>query len=247
MSSAPTKLLPMTDTADRAATRGLRVAIDGPSGSGKSSVSKKVASHLGIGYLDTGAMYRALTWYCLDQGIDLADVDAVAAAVTTMPLEMGSDPKAPTVSMGGRRIDADIRTTRIAEAVSTVATNLAVRPKLQQRQRDLMAEIAERTGGVVAEGRDVTTVVAPDADVRLLMVASQAARLARRSKELHGGADDAALARTRTQIVDRDQADSTVSQFMTAADGVVTLDTSDLTFDQSVEAVLTLIDRKSVV
>lgn len=222
---------------------GIRVAIDGPSGSGKSSVSKKVAAHLGIGYLDTGAMYRALTWYCLDQGIDLDDQGAVADAVTAMPLEMGTDPSAPSISMGGRRIDADIRTTRIAEVVSKVATNLQVRPKLQQRQRELMAQIAQDEGGVVAEGRDITTVVAPDADVRILMVASEAARLARRSKELHGGADDAAIAATRSQIVDRDKADSTVSSFMTAADGVVTLDTSDLTFQQSVEAVLTLVER----
>lgn len=222
---------------------GIRVAIDGPSGSGKSSVSKKVAAHLGIGYLDTGAMYRALTWYCLDRGIDLDDQGAVADAVTAMPLEMVTDPSAPSISMGGTRIDADIRTTRIAEVVSKVATNLQVRPKLQQRQRELMAQIAADRGGVVAEGRDITTVVAPDADVRILMVASEAARLARRSKELHGGADDAAIAATRTQIVDRDKADSTVSSFMSAADGVVTLDTSDLTFQQSVEAVLTLVER----
>lgn len=222
---------------------GIRVAIDGPSGSGKSSVSKKVAAHLGIGYLDTGAMYRALTWYCLDRGIDLDDLGAVADAVTAMPLEMGTDPSAPSISMGATRIDTEIRTTRIAEVVSKVATNLQVRPKLQQRQRELMAQIAAHQGGVVAEGRDITTVVAPDADVRILMVASEAARLARRSKELHGGADDAAIAATRTQIVDRDKADSTVSSFMSAADGVVTLDTSDLTFQQSVEAVLTLVER----
>ena len=222
---------------------GIRIAIDGPSGSGKSSVSKKVAAHLGIGYLDTGAMYRALTWYCLHEGIDLADVDAVAAAVTAMPLEIGTDPLAPSVGMGGRRIDAEIREKRIAEQVSQVATNLKVRPLLQQRQRDLMTSIAAETGGVVAEGRDITTVVAPDADVRILMVASEAARLARRSREVHGADNVQALEATRAQIVDRDKADSTVSQFMTAADGVTTLDTSDLTFTQSVEAVLTLIEQ----
>lgn len=223
--------------------RGIRIAIDGPSGSGKSSVSKKVAAHLGIGYLDTGAMYRALTWYCLDQRIDLTDEQAVAQAVGDMPLEMGTDPSAPSISMGGERIDAAIRETRIAEAVSQVATNMSVRPLLQQRQRDLMRHIADETGGVVAEGRDITTVVAPDAEVRILMVASEEARLARRSKEVHGGASAENLAATRAQVVERDKADSTVSSFMTAADGVTTLDTSDLTFAQSVEAVLTLIER----
>lgn len=224
-------------------THGVRIAIDGPSGSGKSSVSKKVATHLGFGYLDTGAMYRALTWYCLDQGIDLKDENAVAHAVSVMPLVMGTDPQAPSVVMGDVRIDSEIRTTRIAESVSVVATNLQVRPKLQERQRELMRLIAEADGGVVAEGRDVTTVVAPDADVRILMVASESARLARRSKEVHGQAGEKAIAKTRAQIVDRDKADSTVSQFLTAADGVVTLDTSDLTFDQSVEAVLTLVEQ----
>jgi cytidylate kinase len=112
---------------------------------------------------------------------------------------------------------------------------------LQQAQRDLMAAIAEDTGGVVAEGRDITTVVAPNADVRILLTASEAARLRRRSTELHGHSDESAVAATRDQIVARDRADSTVSQFTTASDGVVTLDTSDLDFEGSVDAVLAIV------
>lgn len=219
----------------------LIVAIDGPSGSGKSSVSKAVARELGVGFLDTGAMYRALTWWCLEEGVDLDDQAAVAQAARDLPLQMGTDPAAPGVQVSGREVNQDIRTTRVSEVVSKVATNTDVRPVLQRLQRELMGQIAEQTGGVVAEGRDITTVVAPDADVRILLTASEAARLRRRSKELHGHDEDHAVEATRDQIVRRDKDDSTVSEFTQAADGVVELDTSDLDFEQSVAAVLRIV------
>lgn len=219
----------------------LIVAIDGPSGSGKSSVSKAVARELGVGFLDTGAMYRALTWWCLEEGVDLDDQAAVAQAARDLPLQMGTDPAAPGVQVSGREVNQDIRTTRVSEVVSKVATNTDVRPVLQRLQRELMGQIAELTGGVVAEGRDITTVVAPDADVRILLTASEAARLRRRSKELHGHDEDHAVEATRDQIVRRDKDDSTVSEFTQAADGVVELDTSDLDFEQSVAAVLRIV------
>ena len=141
----------------------LTIAIDGPSGSGKSSVSKAVAGRLGIGYLDTGAMYRALTWWCLDRGIDLGDQPAVAAAAADLPLALSTDPEDQRVLVDGTDVTAEIRSTAISAEVSKVATNTAVRPLLQQAQRDRMAAITTQTGGVVAEGRDITTVVAPDA------------------------------------------------------------------------------------
>ena len=219
----------------------LTVAIDGPSGSGKSSVSKAVARELGVGFLDTGAMYRALTWWCLEEGVDLDDQAAVAQAARELPLEMGHDPQVPQVRVSGREISRDIRTTRVSAVVSKVATNTDVRPVLQQRQRELMARIAAETGGVVAEGRDITTVVAPDADVRILLTASEEARLRRRSRELHGHAEEHAVQATRDQIVRRDRDDSTVSQFTEAAAGVVLVDTSDLDFEQSVQAVLSVV------
>lgn len=219
----------------------LIVAIDGPSGSGKSSVSKAVARELGVGFLDTGAMYRALTWWCLEEGVDLDDQAAVAQAARDLPLQMGTDPAAPGVQVSGREVNQDIRTTRVSEVVSKVATNTDVRPVLQRLQRELMGQIAELTGGVVAEGRDITTVVAPDADVRILLTASEAARLRRRSKELHGHDEDHAVEATRDQIVRRDKDDATVSEFTQAADGVVELDTSDLDFEQSVAAVLRIV------
>ena len=227
-------------------TAPLTIAIDGPSGSGKSSVSKAVARRLGVGYLDTGAMYRALTWWCLEQGLDLTDTDAVAAAARELPLEIGTDPDAPTVSVGGTDVSAAIRTTRVSTAVSAVATNLEVRAVLQQLQRDLMARVAEQSGGVVAEGRDITTVVAPDARVRVLLTASEEARLRRRSAELHGTVDAAAVEATRDQVVRRDRDDSTVSTFTEAAEGVALVDTSDLDFDESVEAVLDVVAAETV-
>lgn len=240
-----TAVTEQTSTSDLARPTGLVIAIDGPSGSGKSSVSRAVAARLGVGYLDTGAMYRALTWWCLDQDIDLADQERVASAARDLPLEIGHDPSAPTVSVDGTAVDDAIRETRISESVSAVATNLAVRATMRDLQRALITEIAGKTGGVVAEGRDITTVVAPEADVRALLTASEAARLARRSKELHGDADAGSVERTRAQVVARDAKDSTVSQFSVAADGVVTVDTSDLDFEQSVAAMLDVVERTS--
>lgn len=162
---------------------GFVVAVDGPSGSGKSSVSKQVARSLGYGYLDTGAMYRALTWWCLHEGVDLADADAITTAAQRFPLVIGTDPDAPTVEVDGTDVAAAIRETGISTNVSAVATVIPVREILRVLQRRLISEAAAATGGVVAEGRDITTVVAPDAPVRILLTASEEARLARRSKE----------------------------------------------------------------
>jgi cytidylate kinase len=221
------------------------IAIDGPSGSGKSSVSKAVARRLGLAYLDTGAMYRAATWWCRHEDVDLTDEDAVSAAVEALPLVMGVDPDAPAVHVGGEDVGAAIRTTEISTAVSAVATNLAVRDELRRLQR--AAIDAEKLGGfsggrgIVAEGRDITTVVAPDADVRVLLTASEEARLARRARELHGSDGAHAVEATRDQIVRRDADDSTVSQFHVAADGVATVDSSELDLEQTVDAVLAVV------
>jgi len=222
-------------------TDDLVVVIDGPSGSGKSTVARAVATELGVGYLDTGAMYRALTWWCLHEGVDLADQGGVAAVATTLPLEVGTDPASPWVRVGGHDVSEAIRETRVSTVVSAVATNLEVRASMRLRQRALIAESVERTGGCVAEGRDITTVVAPDADVRVLLTASEDARLARRTLEIHGGTDPDSLAATRDQIMRRDRDDSTVSQFVTAADGVVTVDTSALDLHEAIAAVLAVV------
>ncbi|GAB3686762.1 (d)CMP kinase [Angustibacter aerolatus] len=235
----PTTSTPSTPDRPR---RPVVVAVDGPSGSGKSSVSRAVARRLGLAFLDTGAMYRALTWWCLQQGVDLDDAEAVAAVCRTLPLEMGTDPDATTVAVGGTDVAAAIRTTEISSQVSRVATNLDVRAQLRERQRDL---IHGAPNGCVAEGRDLTTVVVPDADVRLLLTASEQARLERRARELHGDAGEAAVEATRDQVVRRDRDDSTVSQFTEAADGVLTVDSSSLTLDEVVQLVLDLVAERT--
>ena len=223
----------------------LVIAIDGPSGSGKSSVSRAVARGLGLAYLDTGAMFRALTWWCLQEQVDLDDLEAVAEAARRLPLTMGTDPTAPSVQVGGVPVDEAIRRTEISSSVSRVATNLEVRAELLRRQRDIIADCSTTGSGVVAEGRDITTVVAPDADVRILLLASEEARLARRAKELHGEAHAEAVDATRDQIVRRDRDDSSVSQFMQAAPGVDTVDTSHLDLEQSVQAVLDVVATRT--
>ena len=229
-------------------TAPVTVAIDGPSGSGKSTVSRRVAAKLGLAYLDTGAMYRAATWWCRRQGIDLAATADVAAAVVAMPLEMGIDPAAPVVVCDGVDITADIRGSDISAVVSAVATNLDVRAELRARQRAIIAAERRPGGhsdgrGIAAEGRDITTVVAPDADVRILLTADEAARLARRARELHGTADAESIAATHAEVVDRDAKDSTVSTFLTAADGVVTIDSSRMDVDETVAVALDVVEQ----
>lgn len=229
---------------------GIVVAIDGPSGSGKSTVSKRVASELGLAYLDTGAMYRAAAWWCERSGVDLDDATAVARAVETMPLDMGLDPEAPGVTCDGEDISIAIRDPHVATVVSKVATNLEVRAELKRLQQEIIH--AESVGdassfsdgaGIVAEGRDITTVIAPDADVRLLVTASEEARLTRRAAELEAAGKAVDAAALRDQVVRRDKDDATVSQFLTAPEGVTLVDTSDMTLDEVVEHVVDLIEE----
>jgi cytidylate kinase len=218
----------------------LVVAIDGPSGSGKSTVARRVAEALGLRYLDTGAMYRALTWWLLEQGVDLADQERVAALARELPLRIGTDPRHPTVFVGDVDVGTDIRETRISAVVSDVARNLGVRHELVRRQQAVVDG-----GGVVVEGRDITSVVAPGAPVRILLTANEDARLARRARDLHGADHAAAVAATRDQVLRRDADDSTVANFLEATDGVDVVDSSQLSIDETVAAVLELIDRRA--
>lgn len=209
----------------------LIVAVDGPSGSGKSSVCRAAAKTVGAAYLDTGAMYRAATWYCLDQNVDLDDEDAVAVAVEELPLNISTDPEHQVIMVGETDVTVEIRQARISEKVSEVATNRKARSLLIAAQR----QIIDDAGFVVAEGRDITSVVAPDAQVRVLLTASAEARLRRRGLQMGGTQSEEAL---KVQVLERDRKDSAASNFTEAADGVAVLDSSDLTFEETVESLV---------
>lgn len=223
----------------------LVVVVDGPSGSGKSSVSRAVAARLGLAYLDTGAMYRALTWWCLNQGVDLDDEAAVTEAARAMPLHMATDPGEPSVRVGDVDVTEAIRTSRISSVVSAVARHVPTREVLIADQRARIA--ANKRPGIVAEGRDLTTVVAPDADVRLLITASEDARLARRARELHGAVDADAIDATRDEVLRRDRDDSAVASFLEPTTGVRLLDTSELDFESTVAAVTEVVGQARAV
>lgn len=215
------------------------VAIDGPSGSGKSSTSRGVASRLGLAYLDTGAMYRAATWLVLSSGVDTADPTAVADQVRRATITASLDPAGPTVTIDGHDVTDAIREPEVSTAVSSVATNLAVRADLVSRQQQI---IAEAPVGIVAEGRDITTVVAPEAPVRILLVADPEARVARREAELGGRVDTAGVT---DQVLRRDRDDSTVARFHEAAPGVVVLDSTHLTLDEVIDTICAMVDDET--
>lgn len=181
------------------AYKNLVVAIDGTSGSGKSSTSRGVAAALGLRYLDTGAQFRAMAVAMLKQGIDVHDRDAVAAFASVPVIESGTDPEHPTISLDGVDVESDIRGEAATQAVSPVATVPEVRRRLLELQRAIIGE-----GGIVVEGRDIGSVVAPDADLKIYLSADPAARADRRALEV-GGDRDA----TEADLLRRDRIDST--------------------------------------
>lgn len=224
----------------------LVIAIDGPSGSGKSTVAKRVARELGLSYLDTGAMYRAATWWAVHEGVDLDDAEAVLASTRSMPLSIDLDPASQRFMCADNDITAAIRTSEVSKVVSKLAVNLDVRAEMVHMQQAIIAEESTPSGhsqgrGIVAEGRDITTVVAPNAPVRVLLTASEEARLARRARENLGTTDQDAIAATRDEVLRRDRDDSTVINFTVAEDGVTTIDSSNLGIDDVVAAVIDLI------
>jgi cytidylate kinase len=209
------------------------VALDGPSGTGKSTVARRLAAGLGVRYLDTGAMYRAATVAALRKGVDLADAVAVTQAVEAATIEISTDPQAVSISLDGTPVDADIRTAETTAAVSAVSALPAVRALLVAAQRELI----DTDGGIVVEGRDIGTVVWPTARPKVYLTASAVARAQRRAGEL--GADVEAVA---VDIERRDRLDSSraASPLAQAADAVE-LDTTDLDIDEVVARLLDLV------
>ena len=211
------------------------VAIDGPAGSGKSSVSKAAARALGFDYQDTGAAYRALSWSLLDRDVDTTDAAAVIEALGGFDYAIGIDPDDYFVRVGETDVTDAIREPRVTAVVSNVARVPQVRSYMVDLFRSVIS--ASHRSGIIVEGRDITTVVAPDAQTRILLTASEEARMARRSAEL----STESAAKTAQQLSSRDAQDSKVVDFMNAADGVTTVDSTELDFEQTVAAVVELV------
>ena len=217
----------------------LVLAMDGPAGSGKSSVSKAAARRLGWAYLDTGAAYRALSWYVLQRRIDPTDADAVVDALPDFDYRIGTDPDTYHVFVGNHDVTEAIREPEVTAVVSAIARVPEIRASLTGLFRDIVAR-SDREG-IVVEGRDITTVVCPDAPVRILLTADEEVRMARRSAELTGHS----AAHVGEALRRRDAADSRVVDFMNAADGVTTVDSTELDFDQTVDAVVAVVQKET--
>ena len=213
-------------------TSSLVVAVDGTSGSGKSSTSRGVAERLGLRYLDTGAMFRAMTWWLLREGVDVRDVAAVAAVADRPRIESGTDPLAPTITVDGVDVSVEIRGEAVTAAVSPVSAVPEVRARLLDLQREVIGD-----GGIVVEGRDIGSVVWPQAEVKVYLSADPDARAARRSAE-QGGTD---VATTQQSLLERDRIDSgRATAPLTMADGAVHVDSTHLTLDEVIETILAL-------
>jgi cytidylate kinase len=211
------------------------VAVDGPAGSGKSTVSRRLARALGARYLDTGAMYRAVTWAVLRDGVDPQDQEAVAKIAATVRITLGTDPADPYVRVDGTPVDREIRGQDVTAAVSAVAAVPAVRRVLVAQQRDIIAA----TGRIVVEGRDIGAVVAPEADLKVYLTASATERARRRSAE-----NASELETTAADLYRRDRLDSsrTADPLRQAPDAVV-LDSTELGVDEVVSRLVAMLDR----
>jgi CMP/dCMP kinase len=221
--------------------RPLVIAIDGPSGSGKSSTARGVADRLGLAFLDTGAMYRAVTWLALEEGVDVDDQAAVMGLLEHASIQVDVDPRSPAISINGVDVSEAIRAPEVSKAVSAIATNLDVRADLVARQKKL---IADAIRGIVAEGRDITTVVAPHADVRVLLVADAAARVARRHAELEEHQLD--VDAIHDQVIRRDRDDSLVAEFESAAPGVHVVDSTSLSLEEVIETICAFVPVRAM-
>ncbi len=220
---------------------GVVIAIDGPAGTGKSSVSRGLAKALGARYVDTGAMYRIATLAMLRAGVNLEDPAAIAAAAD-VPVSVGFDPDVEQTFLGGEDVSALIRGDDVTRAVSSVAAVPEVRARLVQLQR----ELAEGVGIVVLEGRDIGTVVLPDADVKIFLTASAETRASRRNEQnIAAGLPDE-YETVLADVIRRDHLDSTraVSP-LRPADDALNVDTSEMTQDEVVAHLRNLVEQRT--
>lgn len=204
------------------------VAVDGAAGSGKSSVSKGVASTLDLAYLDTGAMYRAMTWWLLQQQVDVSSDQQVGALASRCPIVSGSDPRNPTITVDGVDVSEQIRTPEVTAAVSSVSAVVRVRDLLTELMRSIVAAHVTAGRGIIVEGRDIGTVVLPDADLKVFLTADPAVRAARRAAENNQRGIAASVDQTEAELVKRDHADATrATSPLQQADDAVIVDSSD--------------------
>ena len=208
------------------------IAIDGPAGAGKSTVARALASRLGLEYLDTGAMYRAVTLAAMRRGIDLAELDQVAKLAQQISLEVGEH----GVLVDGIDATTDIRSREVTTAVSAIAANSAVRAELVRRQRNW----ANQRGGGVLEGRDIGSVVFPDAELKLYLTAAPRVRAERRVAEAGGDVEEMTEAIERRDQYDRTRADGPLVE----ADGSIVVDTTGLSIDEVLERIERLLEHE---
>ena len=210
------------------------IAVDGPAGAGKSSAARGVATKLGLRYLDTGAMYRALTWFLITQRLDVTDPAVVAANARRPVIEVGTDPGRPAIAVDGADVSGAIRSRAVSNAVSAVASVPEVRAHLIAQQRDILARACAAGQGIVAEGRDIGTVVAPQAVVKVFLTASEEARASRRSADL--AADPGATPDvTRDENKRRDRADAPQTMM---ADDAIEVDSTVLSLDEVISLIV---------
>ncbi len=214
--------------------RDLVVAIDGPSGSGKSTVAREVASALHLRYLDTGAMYRAVTWLALQRGVALSAADQLAELAGTATLTVTTDPATPAIVANGTDVTVEVRSPAVTAAVSAVSAVPGVRAAMVSRQREIIG-----AGGIVVEGRDIGSTVAPDADVKVFLTADQATRALRRARQDGIAEVPIALESTEADLRRRDAADSTrVASPLKQAPDALVLDSSGLDIDRVVAIIV---------
>lgn len=214
--------------------RNLVVAIDGPSGSGKSTVARGTARALGLRYLDTGAMYRAVTWLALRRGIDLSDAPALEELARTAPLDIETDPVRPAIHADGTDVTDAVRGSEVTAAVSAVSAVAGVRTAMVERQRALIG-----VGGIVVEGRDIGTTVAPEAPVKVFLTADASARAARRAHQDGAGSEETVVAATQADLIRRDAADSSrIASPLTQAPDALVIDSTALAPDEVIGRVL---------
>lgn len=225
------------------------VAMDGPSGTGKSTAARRLARECGAAYLDTGAMYRAATLAVLRAGLGAASAPAdVLAVAREARIETVTDPAAPAILLDGEDVEAEIRGTEVTSMVSAVSADPALREEIVSRQRDSIAAGVSQRGGIVVEGRDIGTVVAPDAALKVFLTASDEIRAARRGAQDRKAGRIADAAVVLAAVRRRDHLDTTrVASPLAAADDAVVLDTDDLSVDAVVQELRRLLAERGMV